>query len=151
MVAGKSLNPDEATALPSVTQPLIVKMDPRVKTTPAALLQQFTGRQLGFFEWMKVGVPVFVALLVAFALAERSVIHVRVGKELYSCSLDEIPFIVTFAYHGIVAINANGEPQTISTVPRPDKRKSSGKIAWNTSPCFSETRYDCCRTGMNSL
>jgi photosystem II stability/assembly factor-like uncharacterized protein len=26
----------------SVTQPLIVKMDPRVKTTPAALLQQFT-------------------------------------------------------------------------------------------------------------
>src|SRR5699024_6351653 len=26
----------------SVTQPLSVKMDPRVKTTPAALLQQFT-------------------------------------------------------------------------------------------------------------
>ena len=31
-----------------------------------ALLEQFTGRQLGFFEWMLVGVPVFVALLVAF-------------------------------------------------------------------------------------
>ena len=31
-----------------------------------SLLQQFTGRQLGFFEWMTVGVPVFVALLVAF-------------------------------------------------------------------------------------
>jgi sodium-dependent dicarboxylate transporter 2/3/5 len=30
------------------------------------LLEQFTGRQLGFFEWMLVGVPVFVALLVAF-------------------------------------------------------------------------------------
>ena len=31
-----------------------------------ALLEQFTGRQLGFFEWMAVGVPVFLALLVAF-------------------------------------------------------------------------------------
>ena len=31
-----------------------------------AMLEQFTQRQLGFFEWMKVGVPVFVALLVAF-------------------------------------------------------------------------------------
>jgi solute carrier family 13 (sodium-dependent dicarboxylate transporter), member 2/3/5 len=31
-----------------------------------SLLEQFTGRQLGFFEWMRVGVPVFLALLVAF-------------------------------------------------------------------------------------
>ena len=31
-----------------------------------ALLEQFTGRQLGFFEWMAAGVPVFIALLVAF-------------------------------------------------------------------------------------
>ena len=31
-----------------------------------AVLQQATGRQLGFFEWMIVGVPVFLALLVAF-------------------------------------------------------------------------------------
>jgi solute carrier family 13 (sodium-dependent dicarboxylate transporter), member 2/3/5 len=31
-----------------------------------SLLEQFTGRQLGFFEWMRVGLPVFVALLVAF-------------------------------------------------------------------------------------
>ncbi len=31
-----------------------------------SLLEQFTGRQLGFFEWMFVGVPVFLALLVAF-------------------------------------------------------------------------------------
>ena len=31
-----------------------------------AVLQQVTGRQLGFFEWMIVGVPVFLALLVAF-------------------------------------------------------------------------------------
>jgi sodium-dependent dicarboxylate transporter 2/3/5 len=31
-----------------------------------AMLEQFTGRQLGFFEWMTVGVPVFLALLVAF-------------------------------------------------------------------------------------
>lgn len=31
-----------------------------------AVLQQTTGRQLGFFEWMIVGVPVFLALLVAF-------------------------------------------------------------------------------------
>ncbi len=31
-----------------------------------ALLERFTGRQLGFFEWMAVGVPVFIALLVAF-------------------------------------------------------------------------------------
>jgi sodium-dependent dicarboxylate transporter 2/3/5 len=30
------------------------------------LLAQFTGRQLGFFEWMFAGVPVFVALLLAF-------------------------------------------------------------------------------------
>ncbi len=30
------------------------------------LLEQFTGRQLGFFEWMRVGFPVFVALLAAF-------------------------------------------------------------------------------------
>ncbi|MGH9255765.1 MAG: SLC13 family permease [Vicinamibacterales bacterium] len=31
-----------------------------------ALLEQFTGRQLGFFEWMAVGVPVFLALHLAF-------------------------------------------------------------------------------------
>jgi solute carrier family 13 (sodium-dependent dicarboxylate transporter), member 2/3/5 len=31
-----------------------------------SVLQQATGRQLGFFEWMEAGVPVFVALLVAF-------------------------------------------------------------------------------------
>ena len=31
-----------------------------------SLLEQFTGRQLGFFEWMRVGVPVFLTLLVAF-------------------------------------------------------------------------------------
>jgi len=31
-----------------------------------AVLQQVTGRQLGFFEWMIVGVPVCLALLVAF-------------------------------------------------------------------------------------
>ena len=31
-----------------------------------SLLEQFTGRQLGFFEWMRVGVPVFLALLVVF-------------------------------------------------------------------------------------
>jgi solute carrier family 13 (sodium-dependent dicarboxylate transporter), member 2/3/5 len=31
-----------------------------------SLLEQFTGRQLGFFEWMRVGVPVFVALQLAF-------------------------------------------------------------------------------------
>ena len=31
-----------------------------------SLLEQFTGRQLGFFEWMRVGLPVFLALLVVF-------------------------------------------------------------------------------------
>jgi len=31
-----------------------------------SLLEQFTGRQLGFFEWMRVGLPVFVVLLAAF-------------------------------------------------------------------------------------
>ena len=31
-----------------------------------SLLEQFTGRQLGFFEWMLAGVPVFLALLCAF-------------------------------------------------------------------------------------
>jgi sodium-dependent dicarboxylate transporter 2/3/5 len=31
-----------------------------------SLLEKFTGQQLGFFEWMSIGVPVFVALLVAF-------------------------------------------------------------------------------------
>jgi sodium-dependent dicarboxylate transporter 2/3/5 len=30
------------------------------------MLAKFTGRQLGFFEWMLVGVPVFLALLVTF-------------------------------------------------------------------------------------
>jgi len=30
------------------------------------LLNRFTGRQLGFFEWMSAGVPVFIALLLAF-------------------------------------------------------------------------------------
>jgi solute carrier family 13 (sodium-dependent dicarboxylate transporter), member 2/3/5 len=33
-----------------------------------SMLQRFTGRQLGFFEWMVVGVPVFLALLVTFFL-----------------------------------------------------------------------------------
>jgi sodium-dependent dicarboxylate transporter 2/3/5 len=31
-----------------------------------SLLEQFTGRQLGFFEWMAAGVPVFLVLLGAF-------------------------------------------------------------------------------------
>ena len=31
-----------------------------------SLLEQFTGRQLGFFEWMRVGVPVFLVLLLVF-------------------------------------------------------------------------------------
>jgi sodium-dependent dicarboxylate transporter 2/3/5 len=31
-----------------------------------SMLERFTGRQLGFFEWMLVGVPVFLALLVTF-------------------------------------------------------------------------------------
>src|SRR5688572_12885204 len=31
-----------------------------------SMLEQFTGRQLGFFEWMIAGVPVFVTLLIAF-------------------------------------------------------------------------------------
>lgn len=31
-----------------------------------SLLEQFTGRQLGFFEWMRSGVPVFVTLFVTF-------------------------------------------------------------------------------------
>jgi sodium-dependent dicarboxylate transporter 2/3/5 len=31
-----------------------------------ATLERITGRQLGFFEWMVVGVPVFLALLVTF-------------------------------------------------------------------------------------
>ena len=31
-----------------------------------ATLERITGRQLGFFEWMMVGVPVFLAVLVAF-------------------------------------------------------------------------------------
>jgi sodium-dependent dicarboxylate transporter 2/3/5 len=31
-----------------------------------SLLERFTGRQLGFFEWMIVGIPVFAALLVTF-------------------------------------------------------------------------------------
>ena len=31
-----------------------------------SMLERFTGRQLGFFEWMAVGVPVFAALLVTF-------------------------------------------------------------------------------------
>ena len=31
-----------------------------------SMLERFTGRQLGFFEWMVVGVPVFLALLVTF-------------------------------------------------------------------------------------
>ncbi|MSO46220.1 MAG: hypothetical protein EXQ59_05580 [Acidobacteria bacterium] len=30
------------------------------------LLDRFTGRQLGFFEWMSAGVPVFIALQLAF-------------------------------------------------------------------------------------
>ncbi len=31
-----------------------------------SLLERLTGRQLGFFEWMMVGVPVFLSLLVTF-------------------------------------------------------------------------------------
>ena len=31
-----------------------------------SMLERFTGRQLGFFEWMAVGVPVFLGLLVTF-------------------------------------------------------------------------------------
>jgi sodium-dependent dicarboxylate transporter 2/3/5 len=31
-----------------------------------SLLEQLTGRQIGFFEWMMVGVPVFLSLLVIF-------------------------------------------------------------------------------------
>jgi sodium-dependent dicarboxylate transporter 2/3/5 len=31
-----------------------------------SMLERFTGRQLGFFEWMVVGVPVFLALLATF-------------------------------------------------------------------------------------
>ena len=31
-----------------------------------SMLERFTGRQLGFFEWMGVGVPVFLALLLTF-------------------------------------------------------------------------------------
>jgi len=31
-----------------------------------SLLERLTGRQVGFFEWMLVGVPIFLALLVAF-------------------------------------------------------------------------------------
>lgn len=31
-----------------------------------SVLQQVTGRQLGFFEWMIVGVPTFIVLIVAF-------------------------------------------------------------------------------------
>jgi sodium-dependent dicarboxylate transporter 2/3/5 len=33
-----------------------------------SMLERFTGRQLGFFEWMAVGVPVFLALLITFFL-----------------------------------------------------------------------------------
>ena len=33
-----------------------------------ATLERITGRQLGFFEWMAIGVPVFVTVLVAFFL-----------------------------------------------------------------------------------
>ena len=33
-----------------------------------SMLERFTGRQLGFFEWMVAGVPVFLALLVTFFL-----------------------------------------------------------------------------------
>ena len=31
-----------------------------------SLLDRLTGRQLGFFEWMMVGVPVFLSLLATF-------------------------------------------------------------------------------------
>ena len=31
-----------------------------------SMLERFTGRQLGFFEWMVVGLPVFLALLTTF-------------------------------------------------------------------------------------
>jgi sodium-dependent dicarboxylate transporter 2/3/5 len=31
-----------------------------------AALQRLTGRQLGFFEWMRIGIPMFIALLLMF-------------------------------------------------------------------------------------
>lgn len=31
-----------------------------------AALQRLTGRQLGFFEWMKIGIPIFIAFLLIF-------------------------------------------------------------------------------------
>src|SRR5437762_7779254 len=31
-----------------------------------AALQRLTGRQLGFFEWMRIGIPIFIALLLIF-------------------------------------------------------------------------------------
>jgi sodium-dependent dicarboxylate transporter 2/3/5 len=43
-----------------------------------AVLQQTTGRQLGFFEWTIVGVPVFLTLLVAF----YAILWVSVPPEL---------------------------------------------------------------------
>ena len=43
-----------------------------------AVLEQVTGRQLGFFEWMIVGIPVCLALLVAF----YAVLWVLVAPEM---------------------------------------------------------------------
>jgi sodium-dependent dicarboxylate transporter 2/3/5 len=50
------------------------------------LLARFTGRQLGFFEWMAAGVPVFVALLLVFfgvlwVLLRPEILHIPSGEE----------------------------------------------------------------------
>ena len=50
------------------------------------LLEQFTGRRLGFFEWMIAGVPVFLALLMAFyavlwVLLRPEILSIPSGEE----------------------------------------------------------------------
>ena len=50
------------------------------------MLEKFTGRQLGFFEWMSAGVPVFIALLVAFfavlwILLRPEILSIPAGEE----------------------------------------------------------------------
>jgi sodium-dependent dicarboxylate transporter 2/3/5 len=50
-----------------------------------SLLEQFTGRQLGFFEWMLPGVPVFVTLLCVFyallwVLVRPEILHIPSGE-----------------------------------------------------------------------
>ena len=49
------------------------------------LLERFTGRQLGFFEWMIVGVPVFIGLLLAFyavlwVIVRPEILHIPSGE-----------------------------------------------------------------------